>query len=126
MLLVKTKIGPSKIAGTGLFADQCIPKGTPVWRFAPGLDLEITEGEVGKMSEVARAQILNYGYKSMETGNYILCFDDARFFNHADEPNCISSEKDGVPDIAARDIQPGEELTNDYRVFDSDFKAKIK
>ena len=41
MLLVKTKIGPSKIAGIGLFADEFIAKGTPVWKFEPGFDLEI-------------------------------------------------------------------------------------
>ncbi|KKQ84137.1 MAG: hypothetical protein UT08_C0023G0002 [Candidatus Woesebacteria bacterium GW2011_GWB1_38_8] len=30
MILVKTKIGPSKINGIGLFANQFIPKGTLV------------------------------------------------------------------------------------------------
>ena len=29
-LLVKTRIGPSAIAGIGLFADQFIPEGTKV------------------------------------------------------------------------------------------------
>ena len=27
-----------------------------------------------------------------KTNKYILCFDDARFFNHSDNPNCIDTE----------------------------------
>jgi SET domain-containing protein len=126
MLLVKTKIGPSKIAGIGLFADQFISKGTPVWKFVAGFDQIKKEAELSELSEVAKAQFLNYIYHNKKTGDYILCFDDARFFNHSDDPNCVSGEDDDVPDIAVRDIQPGEEMTNDYRVFDSDFVSKIK
>ena len=36
MLLVKTKIKSSEIAGIGLFADEFIPKGTCTWRFRGG------------------------------------------------------------------------------------------
>ena len=37
--MVKTKIGPSGIAGISLFADQIIPKGTVVWRYQECFDL---------------------------------------------------------------------------------------
>ena len=33
MLLVKTRLAPSPIAGIGLFADEDIKKGTVTWRF---------------------------------------------------------------------------------------------
>lgn len=52
MLLIKTKIGPSKINGIGLFADEFIPKGTSVWRFMPSLDLEIPIREASELPEL--------------------------------------------------------------------------
>lgn len=129
MLLVKTKIGPSKINGIGLFADQFIPQGTPVWKFQEGFDLEISETDLASLSAPARKQFLKYSYKNIETGKYILCFDDARFFNHANQPNCTevlsTKEIDEPVDIAACDIQIGEELTCDYKTFDGDFNNKI-
>ena len=67
MLLVKTKIGPSKINGTGLFANQFIPKGTPTWKFQSGFDLKIDKSELANLSESARKQlfitIFSYGFR---------------------------------------------------------------
>lgn len=126
MLLVETKIGPSNISGIGLFANQFISKGTPTWKFKPGFDLKIDKGELANLSEPAKEQVLNYAYLSPNTGKYILCFDDARFFNHSDNPNCVgaSPTDDGI-DIAARDIQAGEELTCNYKEFDQDVDYKM-
>ena len=61
-------------------------------------------------------------YCSRQSHQYILCSDDARFFNHSDTPNTESREVDGedeVITVAKRDIQPGEELTDDYRMFEA-------
>ncbi|MDP3934768.1 MAG: SET domain-containing protein [Candidatus Giovannonibacteria bacterium] len=124
MLLVKTKIGPSKINGIGLFTDQFIPKETLVQKFMPGFDLEISENDIPNLSEPAREQFLKYAYKN-KGGYYILCFDDTRFLNHADNPNLISNDSDEEIDIAARDIQKGEELTVNYKEFDTDFDYKM-
>ena len=41
MLLVKTFLAQSLIDGFGVFADQLIPAGTPVWSFDPRIDLMI-------------------------------------------------------------------------------------
>ena len=86
MLLVKTKIGPSKIHGIGLFADQDIPKGTAVWEFTLGFDLIVPETEIDKLPENIRVYTLHHSYKNKETKNYIVCFDNARFINHATPP----------------------------------------
>ena len=46
------------------------------------------------------------------------------FFNHSDTPNTESREvdrEDEVITVAKRDIQPGEELTDDYRTFEAHF-----
>ena len=124
MLLVKTKIGKSKIHGIGLFADQFIPKGTLVQKFMSGFDLIISREEVSKLSEPSKEQFLKYAYKNKK-GNYILCFDDTRFLNHSDNPNLISDDPNEEIDIAARNIEKGEELTVNYRDFDEDYNHKM-
>lgn len=90
----------------------------------PGFDLVISEGETQKLSEPAREQFLKYAYK-IKNGQYILCFDDTRFLNHSDNPNLISNDPTEEIDIAARDIQKGEELTVNYKEFDADFDYKM-
>lgn len=92
MILVKTKIGPSKINGIGLFANQFILKGTPTWKFQPGFDLKVDKSELANLFEPAKEQFLKYAYLNPKTNKYILCFDDARFFNHSDNPNCTNTE----------------------------------
>ena len=127
MLLVKTKIGPSAIEGIGLFAAEFIPKGTTVWEFKARFDVEMSKEEIDGLSPAAREQALKYTYLSKTKGTYILCSDDARFFNHSDDPNTTSINVDGREnrDVANRDIQEGEEITADYGAFDADFDANM-
>ncbi|HZB95540.1 MAG TPA: SET domain-containing protein-lysine N-methyltransferase [Herpetosiphonaceae bacterium] len=115
MLMVRTKIGPSQIHGIGIFADEFIPKGTLIWQFQQGFDIKLSPEALRKLSPPALEQVLKYGY--FEDGEYILCSDDARFFNASRTPNCTSGEQK-IYTIAARDISKGEELTEDYREFD--------
>ena len=121
MLLVKTKIGPSKIHDIGLFANQFIPKGTPIWRFTQGFDIRISKEDIRRLSEPAKEEFFHFAFLNPNTNKYVLCADGARFYNHSDNPNTVSidypDEEEGM-DIAARDIQVGEELTIDYRTFD--------
>src|SRR3989338_3261498 len=124
MLLVKTRLGLSKIHGIGLFADEFIKKGTLVQRFEPGFDLIISQDELTKLSEAAKSEFLKYAYKNKETGKYILCADNTRFLNHSAEPNLTSKDIHEEIDIAAKDIQQGEELTVNYNEFDADFDSK--
>src|ERR1700722_9707417 len=102
MLCVETKIGPSKVQGIGLFANQLIPKGTVVWRFVDGFDLLMSKEGIEKLSDPAKKQFYNYAYFDRAHGEYLLCSDDARFFNHSDHPNCDESTDDIT--VAMRDI----------------------
>ncbi|MDO8499997.1 MAG: SET domain-containing protein [bacterium] len=115
MLLVKTKIGPSKIHNIGLFADEFIPKGTIIWKFAPDFDLKFTEDEIKALPEITQYTIRWYRYICTHCGLSILCSDDARFYNCSENPNTTGIELDGTEgeggDITVRDIQVGEELT---------------
>ena len=127
LLLVKTKLGRSEIHGVGLFADQFIAAGTPTWVFAEGFDVKLTPDAIAQLPEHARHQCNGYCFRCTESGDYILCSDDARFFNHADLPNTHTiRQPDGrYLDVATRDIHPGEELTCDYRSFDAEWSLKL-
>jgi hypothetical protein len=128
MLMVKTKLGPSDIAGIGLFADQDIKKGTVTWRFMPAYDRLLTQAEIDDLPEPARANILDHVYLDDASGLYVLCADNARFMNHADAPNTAGVHEEGAIegyDVAVRDIVAGEELTCDYRTFDADVGVKL-
>lgn len=118
MMLVKTIVKESPIAGLGLFADEDIPAGKAVWEFTSGFDQEIEPENLSLLSEPALQDFKNYAYLDKETGNYILCFDSARFFNHAENPNTGYSFSEDVY-IAKKDIKKGEEITCDYREFDA-------
>ena len=126
MLLVKTKLGRSKIQGMGLFADEFIPKGTLVQKFIDGVDLELTPEVVDILPGPAKKNFLHYAYRNKITNKYILNSDDARFLNSSVTPNLIGDELNKEADIAARDIERGEELTVDYSDFDDLAQEKLK
>ena len=124
MLLVKTYLDRSRIHGIGLFAAERIPKGTVLWRRSPEIDLFLDPAELERLAAPARAQIEKYTYLDQVVGKLVLCGDDARFFNHADDPNCHDfPDADGGTTVAARDIEEGEELTSDYSSFDASHRG---
>jgi uncharacterized protein len=128
MLLVKTKLDISRIQGIGLFADETIAGGTLIWKFNRLIDLIFTEEQIEELALHAREQIKKYSYRDIHSELYVLCGDDARFFNHSENPNCLdtyeSSEKEGIT-FASRHIAAGEELTCDYGLFDLDFDSRL-
>jgi uncharacterized protein len=120
MLLVKTKLAPSSIHGLGIFAEEFIPKGTTVWAFQPGFDVEKTPEEVALLPPRALEWIQHYGYRDIQLHRWIICVDDARFVNHSEDPNMkpdYARDPYGM-DVACRDIHPGEEITDDYRLIE--------
>lgn len=124
MLVVKTKIGQSKIEGIGLFADQFIPKGTITWKFDPKFDIYFDPKEVEKMSEPQKDLIIHFAYLSKKSSKYVYSIDNTRFTNHSTNPNIAEDEKlsegdEEICTVAIRDIQIGEEMTIDYRTIDA-------
>lgn len=116
MLLVRARVGPSRIHGLGLIAAEFIPAGTVVWELRPGFDLEFTREEIGRLSAAACEQVLFYcdGDYDPERKVFTLSGDDARFTNHSDAPNTVSAAGGRIT-VATRDILPGDEITWDYR-----------
>lgn len=115
MFLIPTYVAPSPIAGVGVFTSEPIPAGTIVWEFTEGVDLRLDPAVIAAIPDPLGAMLRRYCYQE-EDGTLVLCGDNARFMNHSFEPNC---DDDGGPHtVTNRDIQAGEELTCDYRLFD--------
>jgi len=122
MLYVKTVIGKSTIHGIGLFADQFIPKGTVTWKYHPLFDTAFSEEDLIDMPSIAKKHFLHYSYFDKDLAKYVLCHDSQRFINHSIKRMNIHSTVQ--EDIAARDIQKGEELFCDYNKFDDSYFSR--
>lgn len=96
--------------GYGVVATEFIPAGTITWAL-DDLDREFTPTKLKKMNPLYQNILETYCYRNNK-GNYVLCWDNGRYVNHSFKSNCISTAYDF--EIAIRDIQPGEELTDDY------------
>jgi len=96
--------------GYGIVATKFIPKGTITW-VQDKLDREFSPLEVYNMEGVYKDVLGKYTFRNNK-GNYVLCWDNARYTNHSFNSNCLTTAYDF--EIAIRDILPGEELTDDY------------
>jgi uncharacterized protein len=125
-LLVRTTVRRSQVHGLGLFAEEFILKGTVVWRFDGRVDRRYNEGQLVALPEEEQDRLRTFCYLNPRTRLYVYCGDNARYINHSEQPNTKDLgfeegvfEGEGIT-IAARDIQPGEEILSDYRSFDAD------
>ena len=96
--------------GYGVFATAFIPAGSITW-VRDDLDQTFTFEQANQLPPHCHAILDKYAFIDA-TSKLVLCWDHARFVNHSCEPTCLSAGYDF--EIAIRDIQPGEELTDDY------------
>ena len=115
MFVIKTRVGPSPIHGTGVFACENVAIGGPVWRFHPPFDHILPEQDIAALPEAARQYLQIYAYTSLDLGGrLVLSGDHARFINHSDDPN---PDARPVLSIARKSIASGDEITCDYGAF---------
>ena len=119
MLLVKTKVAPSPVHGLGLFADQFIPRGTRIWEYSEVVDSRFDASRLVGLTEKEQDELLKHSYLNPSSGLYVVCGDDARYMNHADDPNTAFT--DPAIGWTIRDIAEGEEITCNYAEFEPDF-----
>lgn len=100
----------NKDVGYGVVATEFIPAGTITW-VLDKLDKEFSPNEYRSMEPVYQEILDTYTFRNNK-GNFILCWDNGRFVNHSFNSNCLTTAYDF--EIAIRDIQPGEQLTDDY------------
>ncbi len=98
------------IKGYGVIATERIPQGTVTWIF-DDLDREIPESCLEKLSPPCQEAVLTYSYRNNK-GHLIFCWDNERYINHSFRANCCLTPYRF--ELAIRDIEAGEELTNDY------------
>jgi len=118
MLLIKTEIKDSKIHGLGLYTLQTIKKGDIIAKLNE-FDIKISIEEIPPMY----IEFFNH-YFGKQKEYYQVYFDNMRFMNHSDDPNCINTNN-GLC-IAIKDIDIGDELTCDYSFFCDLWKNDIK
>ncbi len=102
--------------GFGVFATKLIPKGTITW-ILDELDLAYDESYVMSLEPMRRDRLLKYSFRD-EKGQYILCWDIARYVNHSFDSALITTPYKF--ELAARDLYPGDEITDDYGYFNLD------
>ena len=107
-------IGPE--VGSGVFATENIPMGTISWVQDP-LDQVIDLNTHPEYKDYPD-YLERYSFRNA-LGQYVLCWDRARFVNHNCEANCLSPGLDF--EICIRDIEKGEQLTNDYGSLNLEF-----
>ena len=102
----------------GLYAAELIPKGTVTWQYDPIFDVAFTQEEINSLPEIQKAYMLYYAYLDKDINKLVLCADNQRFINHSKNININSTPRQ---DIAARDIEKGEEFLCNYNLFDNTY-----
>lgn len=108
----KLRLSYSPIHRWGLYAEELIPKGRKI--------IEYTGEKISRRETKRRYEQREENY--LFTLNTYWTIDGAvggsgaQYINHSCEPNCVSQiVKEHILYKSLRDIQPGEELTIDYR-----------
>jgi hypothetical protein len=96
--------------GYGVVATHFIPHGTVTW-VRDDFDQAFAATQVERLAPLYRDIVEKYCFVD-GLGDFILCWDLARYLNHSCDPSCRSAGYDF--ELAVRDIHPGEELTDDY------------
>lgn len=100
--------------GTRVISTCSIPKGTLVW--IPGeTDQVFSVQQVSVMPEDRKAYLAEYSYLT-NAGTYIVSNDMSRFVNHSCNANSLSVAGLEIS-IAVRDIQEGEEISEEYGLY---------
>lgn len=120
----------SEEVGYGVVATKFIPAGTITW-VLDKLDREFTPNDFDQLEPIYQDILDTYTFRNSH-GNFVLCWDIGRFVNHSFNSNCLTTAYDF--EVAIRDIQVGEQLTDDYgylnitkpfRAMDEGTKRKI-
>lgn len=124
MYKIAVEVAPSPIDGKGVFTLNSIAKKTVAWLFTEGHDVALSVTEYHELSQPEKDRLDKTGYLSPWTNLWVFPPNDdpAQFTNHSDKNNLSAVYDESVSTepyfIANRDIQAGEELTNNYHEFD--------
>jgi len=100
----------SSEVGYGVVATKHIAAGTITW-VLDRLHREFSPLEFQEMEPIYQNILDTYTFRNNK-GNLILCRDNGLYVNHSFNSNCLTTAYDF--EIAIRDIEVGEQLTDDY------------
>lgn len=106
--------------GYGVVATEFIPAGTITW-VLDKLDREFSPFEFQNMENIYQNILDTYSFRNNK-GNFVLCWDNGRYVNHSFNSNCLTTAYDF--ELAIRDIQPGDQMTDDYGYLNVVFPFK--
>lgn len=98
------------VVGAGVIATLPIPRGSLVW-VMDALDQSIPESEIAQLPACWGPLVDRWTFSDGRR-HRVLPWDHGRYVNHSCAPNCGGTEF-GF-EIALRDIEAGEQLSNDY------------
>lgn len=101
------------VVGYGLVATRFIPKGTITY-LKDSMELEFSPEQYKELPAVLQAEVEKFSYID-EKGYRIVSWDFAKYVNHC--CNCNTMSTGYGFEIALRDIYPGEEITDEYGIF---------
>jgi hypothetical protein len=108
--------------GYGVFATARLPKGTITYVWDP-LELEIFPGDPRLDEPALREPIERYSYIDAR-GAHIVSWDHAKYVNHCCQCNTMSTAY-GF-EIAVRDIEAEEQITDEYGMFNLQEPMKLR
>lgn len=122
MIHPKTKLQHiDEVVGYGVFATERIPKGTIVY-IKDSLEHVIAPEIYQQHDAEMKSVIDKYSYID-ELGNRIISWDFAKYVNHC--CNCNTMSTGYGFEIAIRDIEAGEQITDEYGIFNIDQEMEL-
>jgi len=113
----EVKVATNPQMGLGLYAKEFIEKGSIVWQYIEGVDVRISKEKFEELNGAQKEYFYKYAWLEEDDCYYSSC-DLTNFINHSYTPN-LKVIDDIV--IAIQDIQPGEEMFENYQEFDLEF-----
>lgn len=95
-----------------------------MWRLDAGFDRVWSYRDFQRLPLIAHNEIKHFVYHCKHLDLYVLCADNARYYNHSRFPNSMSIS--ATEDVALFDIAEGEEITINYFEFDADALVKLQ
>ena len=107
---IRVRVGPSRIAGQGLFAGQDIKQGIKIIRYI-GEKIPHVESD----RRLAEGNVYIIGLDERYAIDGSTRKNTARYINHSCDPNCHTEQfGNTIWLMAIKDIEVGEELTYNY------------
>lgn len=108
--------------GYGVFATAFIPEGTIVYA-KDSLEIEVTEDQFAILPPLMQESVEKYSYID-QRGVRVVSWDIGKYVNHC--CNCNTMSTGYGFEVAIRDIQSGEQITDEYGIFNLEYEIPLE